>query len=325
MNLALGIDGGGTRTRALLVDPQGEVLAQAETGPSNINQVSESVLAGRLRELCSTVLQDHESAYACFGLAGSAHAVNRSALLAIISSIPKLTTDATILCSDADIGLHGAFANEPGMLLIGGTGSICIGINETKSCYRVGGWGLLAGDYGSGHWIGNQAIEIALQQADGRCPKSALLDSVLQQLGIHQLDDLTDQLKLAAMTRNEIAALCPIVCELAQSGDEPSQTILHHAVEHLIALVRAARRHHTEETIPLCLSGGVLKPNTVVRRLFEEALLDGDFNLSLREPKLPAVGGATLCARQLFETKVPDSFIQRLSSQLTNETAHHLT
>ncbi|MGB0416951.1 MAG: N-acetylglucosamine kinase [Coraliomargarita sp.] len=318
MAFFLGVDGGGTQTRALLVDLDATIIAEAKAGPSNINQVNTTILRRRLRELCAEVLDSHEPVYACFGLAGSSAVTNQAKLRAMLDGIPNLHTDSTALCTDADIALHGAFGGAPGLALIAGTGSICIGTTHSTETIRIGGWAPPSGDPGSGHSIGNVAIATALKQADGRSPKTGLLEVVFNHLQIQNLGQATERVHTTGLTREKIAALCPKVCRSAEDGDIAAKEIVREAVSELSEMVQAARNQYEEREVPLCLMGGILNTDTIIRRQLIDQLPDLVSRTQIQKPQLPAIGGAILRAYELYSKQPITRFAKRLSHQLAS-------
>lgn len=312
MAVYLGVDGGGTQTRAILVDAEGTILQQATTGSSNINQVGEPALAERLGKLCASMRCADETVYACFGLAGSSSPTNQTSLNRILSKIEGLHPERIHLCSDADIALQGAFQGSKGMILIAGTGSICLADNSDGKITRIGGWGTAAGDPGSGHWIGNQAISIALKQADGRLSETQLKSEIFTQLEITRLSEITERLHTPALSRNKIAALCPIICDLAET-DRQAAKILNQAVSDLVEMVIAGKEKLGIGNVPVCPMGGVLSQKSRVRNLFINELSNRVSNIRIQDPELSALAGATLLARKLDHTAAEAPFAKAIA------------
>src|SRR5690606_8774057 len=84
---------------------------------------------------------------------------------------------------DLHIALAGGTGGRPGVVVIGGTGSVAFGRNAEGREHRVGGWGYLLSDEGSGFWIGREALIAVLHCMDGRGPHTILTDRVAEAVG----------------------------------------------------------------------------------------------------------------------------------------------
>lgn len=181
--LFLGVDGGGTASRARLTDADGRVLGEGRSGPSNLNMgigpAAEAILAAARQALAAAGLSDARlgDVVGGFGLAGA----NVSALACGLLRVPfpfasfALTSDAVIAC----LGAHGG---EDGAILILGTGSQGLAMIGGEIS-TVGGWGFELSDDGSGAVLGLAAIRAAVLAFDGLAPASGLTEAVLARFG----------------------------------------------------------------------------------------------------------------------------------------------
>jgi glucosamine kinase len=176
--LFLGVDGGGTHCRAVLVDSAGRVLGTGAGGPANI-RLREAALA-EIMKACGQAFAsaglgegDRARTHAGFGLAGAAQEIDRSWLLAQPHAFSSLTVD-----NDAYAAWFGAFGGADGAILIVGTGSCGLAVIGGRRI-NVGGWGADIGDDGSGMAIGRMAIRRALWAMEGMAPMTPLAEEVL--------------------------------------------------------------------------------------------------------------------------------------------------
>src|SRR5437867_2319445 len=151
MRLFLGVDGGQSSTKALIGDETGRVLGAGSGGPCNhvgaaegASKLKQAVAecVGKACEQAGLDAAQVRFEAACFGMSGGPE--DKEALLGRILRAAKL-----IVTHDAVIALSGATAGEPGVITIGGTGSIAFGRNESGRVARAGGWGYVFGDEGS--------------------------------------------------------------------------------------------------------------------------------------------------------------------------------
>src|SRR6185295_12844752 len=190
MYYIIGVDGGGTKTLALLGDLDGNVLARGVSGPSNTNAVGFDVACSALESAMLMARKDYpgEISALCLGLAGAGRAedIERFQNWAV-DNFPRA---AVKVVSDADILLMAGAPSGPALALICGTGSIVYGRTVTGELIRAGGWGYLFGDEGGGYAIGIAALRKMMQAYDGRRPETLLSELVLERYGLHTPPEL---------------------------------------------------------------------------------------------------------------------------------------
>lgn len=312
----LGMDGGGTRTRALLCDGEGRILHSAEAGPGNLNAVGEAALAATLQALIRDCLQHAggRTPHSCLSLAGAESPEVRERVHALIHGELNGPTHIT---SDLDAALEGAFGGTAGILLICGTGSVCQGRRANGEAVRSGGWGYLVDDAGSGSWIGRLAIGRALRQLDNRAPASALRGAILNALQITTPEEITTRLYHPPLQPGQLAALAPLVCELADAGDPAATQILNAAADELAALVHAVADALDPEDRRVCFTGGLLDRDTALRT----RLLSRLTAYAIAPAKCPPVAGAVLLARRQHTGAVDPTFQEQVLAGLRPKTA----
>ncbi|KVQ42913.1 ATPase [Burkholderia territorii] len=229
---AIGIDGGGTGTRAVLADRHGRELAQGRGGPSGLGLGIERAWAS-IGAACADAFARaglafdwSQCALGC-GLAG----VNNAAWLVAFRAQAPL--GALAIESDAYTTVVGAHGGAPGLIVALGTGSIAAVLDAAGDCRIAGGFGFPSGDEASGAWLGMRALAYAQQALDGRAPRDAFADALLAETGAHDRDALVQWSCDANQTI--YARLAPIVfahrdhpCAaalIAQAGDEIGKMI----------------------------------------------------------------------------------------------------
>ena len=175
-----------------------------------------------------------------------------------------------ILRGDHEIALRGAITGAGG-ILIAGTGSICCGVDENGRFARVGGWGHLIDDGGSGYAIGRDALALTVRGEDGRAPRGALHDTVLRRTGAADARGIVEFTYHGA-SKAEVAALAAEVLRLAVQGDAQSAAILRREAEELRELVSALARELAIAQPRIALMGGLLAEENVYREAVCAAL-----------------------------------------------------
>ncbi len=220
----LGVDGGGTKTHALITDAHGALLGEGYAGSSNYHDQG---VAGARDAIVSAVdgarraaaLSPQPFNAAFLGLGSIVSETDRAVIRGIARELALAPPDRVGVDHDARVALAGGLSGRPGMVLIAGTGSICYGRTADGESWRAGGWGPLLADEGSGYWLGLRALRIAAESYDGRLPPGVLTGRVLAALGIAEMDDLMHRVYVAGLSRAEIAALGPLTLAAAAEGD----------------------------------------------------------------------------------------------------------
>lgn len=196
-----------------------------------------------------------------------------------------------VLLNDAQLAHYAFFKGKKGILVIAGTGSVCFG-KKNELWERVGGWGHLFGDEGSGYYIGKLAIQQALKDYDLGNKTSKLTDHLLAKF---QIDTVLELVKVAyQLTKDQVADLAQIVAQLAPS-DPVAKNILLRAGHALAVEVEKliVKMQWTNQIIPLALNGSVIEKNEYVYQAFVQYLLEvKQFDISIVKKELSSAKGA---------------------------------
>jgi hypothetical protein len=178
----LGIDAGGTKTVCLLAEGNGRVLAQSRGGGANLQASGELEVEKVLHRLMEETLGQHDVRpdAICLGIAGVDRPTDSQAVQGIMRRIGFKAR--VVVVNDALIALVAGAGDQPGVVIVAGTGSIAYGVDGNRRACRAGGWGYLLGDEGGGFWIGRAALSAVVRQFDGRGPATRLTDLVLAEM-----------------------------------------------------------------------------------------------------------------------------------------------
>lgn len=258
MKLYAGFDGGGSKTACYLADQQGRLLGVGMGGSSNYLFCGRERAAQSVREALS-------GAFAAARIAPcrlSGAFVGSAAVLLGHGDhhLPFFQNciDAERLDCDSDIlpvwfgGAKGAEA----VVAIAGTGSIAYGCTA-EGFFRVGGWGPLLGDEGSGYDLGRRALQCAARMADGRMEmESAFLQAILDTYKVQSPHELIAAVK-GEDSRKQIAACAKTVFDLAQKGSATADRLLEETADELALLCQTAMKKTGKTDLPVILSGGL--------------------------------------------------------------------
>jgi N-acetylglucosamine kinase-like BadF-type ATPase len=265
--LFLGIDGGGSKTLAVIVDGAGRERGRGVASSSNHEVVGLERAVAAIHEAAGkATIAAHTSlplTAAWIGLAGIDHPGD----IALLTPAVRSFATTVRISNDAELVLS-ALPHQVGVAVISGTGSIALGRDVQGTLVRVGGWGHLLGDEGSGFAIGREALQCAVRAADGRGPATGLLESILSRWQLSAPESLLERV-YPTFDKTAIAALAPLVLTLARAGEPVACRIEARAANELaLAVMAVARRlSFAAGSLPVAFGGGVLLHEERLRAL----------------------------------------------------------
>lgn len=271
-NLVIGVDAGGTKTTAWIAPldaPPGDEPACAK--PLAVGAASGGNMRAIGFEAAATAVREAiDSAFAAAGLsvqpvAGfclSAAGAGRSAEQQQWQQWAEVQQVASqvLVTGDAAPILAAASADNVGIALISGTGSLAWARNSAGEIQRAGGWGYLFGDEGSGYAISIAGLKAAARAIDGRGEQTALVSAWLDRFGVSIGTDLIEAVYGSQLSRAAIAAHADVVFDVANAGDEVAIQITSDAARDLAEMVKclAQRPGFLHDDFALGMAGGVL-------------------------------------------------------------------
>lgn len=295
----LGIDGGGTKTKCVLVDGEMNILSEGIGGPSNFLVFGLDEVTNSLLELVTEVAQKANINLIDVKtiLLGTAGAGRPDDAKRLEKSFLKEAKRTKILInqfrveSDARIALEGAFSGKPGSILIAGTGSIMFGKDSEGKIYRVGGFGRILGDEGSGFHIGRSGLTAVAKQYDGRGNETLLTKMLVDNFNISNSQEL-----ITAVYKNniDIAAITPFVIHAADKGDAKCKEILDTEVDELLKHIHSMKNLLKEKELKISLIGGVITTDNYFSKLFIQKINSIESVKITQPEKEPAIGAALL-------------------------------
>jgi N-acetylglucosamine kinase-like BadF-type ATPase len=313
----LGVDAGGTKTVCYLADGNGTILGEGRGSGANLQAHGELQVEKVLHSIIEEAMGDHAitPSAVCVGIAG----VDRAEDDRIVRGIMRRLgfRSRTLVVNDALIALVAGVQDNPGVVIIAGTGSIAYGVNGDGHAARAGGWGYVLGDEGSGFWIGREALMAVVREADGRGPRTRLTPMVLEHFTLEQVGGLVHEVYDQGKNRQSVAALGPVVERARAEGDIVAGEILRAASEELTRAAASVieRLRMRGDTFHTVLSGGMFRlipwlVEDVTRRLAEvapRATVD-------RLTSEPAMGALHLALKELHGGARVPTYIDSVNS-----------
>jgi len=322
MALFLGIDGGGTSTRALLCDERGRVLGTGSGGVANHLHAGWDGAADSVRNAVSDSwtaagLTPSPCAAAFLGMAATASGETRNHWREIALQLRLSATPAAISVDhDIRIALAGGLAGRPGIALIAGTGSSCYGRTAAGATWQAGGWGSILDDGGGGYWLGLRAVGAAIRGDDGRGPATALRERVLARLQVFDLREIVTRLHDGSLARHEMAHLAEDVMACAAAGDPAAQELLTRGAGELAAMVRAVAQKLFPAAAPEVVLAGSTANAAAYAPVIRASVAREVPAARVVPAELPPVAGAALLALELGGVQPVPEVILALGSAL---------
>ena len=301
----LGIDGGATKTLAAVLDLQEHTVRVAHGGPSNEDAVGtrsavDALLAVADAALERAGIEQGELATAVLAVAGTDTE-------AIAREVQSARSDDWIVVNDVVGAWAAATAARAGVGAISGTGSNVFGVGRDGRAWRVGGWGHVLGDEGSGYWLGVESIRAALHDRDGSGPETALSDAAVDFFGVSGVEALAPLVYSKPLTKGEIAAFAIETAKLAERGDTVACELYRRGARELAAQIltviertglNADDGGASEHGYPVGLIGSAYRAGAVFVEPLTAAVHAAAPGARVSVVELAAVGGSlTLAAR----------------------------
>ena len=299
--LFLGVDGGGTKSHIAIMNEAREVLCEGVSGPSNPLRVGvETAVANILKavnEACDEGgVSRGDIAGATLGLAG----VRRADLKQRVrdSFIQQLRIKRTVVVTDAEIALYATTLGAAGLVVIAGTGSVCIGKNNKGEMAISGGWGPLAGDEGGGVGIAQNALHSIAKASDGRGIPTSLSDRASEYFRASGPENLIVAIYSPQVDNSRIAGFAKFVVEAAQKGDAVAVDIMMEAGSELglAACAVIERLGLKKNKIPIGCVGSVFKAGSLLTEPMLATINTIAPKAYLTEPQMPPAHAAALMA-----------------------------
>ena len=268
----VGIDGGGTKIKAVAINAKKQFVAQATSGGMNYNFIPIKDAVQNLSQAINNLALQSEISALAIADASMDDETENAATEKFTSEVRKtliLPESVPIYAkSDVYMALYGLSQGKPGALIISGTGSMGIGIDSAGKIHTVSGWGVPTRDDGSAYDIAVRALYTVFDSADGLGEDTALTAEALNFFSVKKPRDLIGVLNSDTCTRGDIAAFAVKVYKCAVAGDKVAINITKEAANRLADYACALLKKVNAENHILGIYGGVFEHNHIVREQF---------------------------------------------------------
>lgn len=318
----VGIDGGGTKTKGVIADEKGAIIATATVGATNPNSVTKEDLEVEFSDLFNQLFKKIAGRFSQVkrvfaGISGTEHPARRKEVEVIFGQLLPNDLPFTVV-NDAIIALYSGTLGKPGIVQIGGTGSISYGLNERGEDDRVGGWSYLLGEKGSGYAIGSLGLDRAFQAYDGLGEQTMLTDLFLAHFHSDEMPDLIDPIYSSKNPKELIASLSRLVFQAADVGDAVAKEVIdqnaHYIGEAISCLIQKLFKDLNKQ-IPVVLTGGIFNRLDRLQQPMAAVFLKNNLDVQLIRPKMEPIGGAVVAGLLKEAVEVDRAFVRRFGKE----------
>lgn len=327
----VGVDSGGTRTRAVAASADGRRVGLAEGPGGNYHNCGAREAAERIARVVTVAVKRTgwrgPQVRAVFvGAAGIKADKDIAAMRRALARHRLVPTSGLAIANDVYAAHAGALAGAAGIVLIAGTGTVALARSETGATGVAGGWGWSLDDVASGCWIGLEALRAVVRAADGRGPVTGLSSPLLKALGVEHPYELLERIYVQGFAPVDYAALAPGVMRLARRGDAVARSILERGAEEAAALVAAAAQGAGLATetaaVPVAIVGGVGRSGRPYQPMIEAAIRRRLPAAHLVQPAAEPVVGAVVQAMVRAGWDCPPPVFRRLRTTVRQLLSH---
>lgn len=302
MRYILGVDGGGSKTYAVVVDEHGNNLGAGIAGSGNHQGRGIEIALCNIKDAIEKALSEanltpEDMTFASFGLAGADREKDFSILRPALATLPFQNWD--VVCDTLE-GLRTGSENNVGVVLVCGSGTNAMGRNLEGAMVQTGGFGWLFGDDAGGSWMSQQTFRAAIRSWELRDPPSILQQLVAQHLGFPDMEAVFNHWLDEDLWRVP-GDLTVVLHEAEKQGDELAIRLLEHAGHELGLAANSVIRRlggfgRLGISIPIVLVGSVVQKGRsphLIEALRETVRAENE-NFEIVIPEMEPVYGAVL-------------------------------
>lgn len=294
-----GLDGGGTKTAVCVIGTDGSVIHSFKSGAININGVGRDTVKNNIKEIILG-LKNKFGLESCRGICAAAAGItNGDAARIIESAVREAGYDGELLIAgDCMAALYGALEKPKGIILIAGTGSVCLDVSADGREYRTGGYGHLIDDAGSGYAIGRDILSSVVRAHDGRGAGTILTGLVYDFLRINSVEELIHFVYTKGLDKSSIASLAVLLTEAVKHGDKAACGIADRCAGELVSLVEPVAEKLNVPQNKLAMCGSILQKDPFIQSGFRRLMRERLPGINCVQPRRGADYGAALMIRE---------------------------
>lgn len=292
----VGIDGGGTKTLVKSEDVDGKLIFLKEYSSTNFQSIGKLEFEKRMNDIFSDLrfakIKFTETSL-CIGAAGVDSKIDGDYLESVILKLGfygKLQ-----IYNDGVIAMVGGNNSIDGAVFIAGTGSIALGYKNGKE-YRVGGWGHLLGDEGSGYKISIEILSEILKSLDGRNNELEDSNNLLNLINLSGSDEVLKYVYDREKDKSHIAKLAKVFLSHYDNSGIIRRVLSNNLEENLI-IIETLSNKMQEKYLKLSLCGGLFEKSDLYYELMKGKIKEMSSTIEVHKPKCLPVDGALILSK----------------------------
>ena len=296
----LGIYGGGTKTKFILIDNKNNVISESIKGPSSIDTVSYEESVDAIQAGWQSI--QHKVSYTINldgvfgGLGGIVHEWHSEKLIALLKSKNVFNTNNIIFKNDMYNALASGKKLKDAMTMIIGTGMVAFGIDNNNNTHKSGGWGYKEGDTGSAYSLGYHALRKMVRAYDGRINKTKFTQTIFETLNLKHINEFVDVVQNWVDNRTKLASLAPIVTKFANEKDIHALNIVEYCTDELSNAVKAVYDTLDFQSPSLVIVGSLGNAEGIFKTLLHRKI-HNIARIDISSPVVDPAFGAALLAK----------------------------
>lgn len=281
MEYVLGVDGGGTKTTAVIASADGKVISESTSGASSfpsvgVKKASENLNAAVFEAAKKAGISGIRFKSSSFGFAGLNIEDDHKIYKKIVGNRrlnKHLDQKKIFICNDTRIGLEAGSTAGNKIIIIAGTGSNCFGVNNSGEQANCTGWDYILADEGSGYEVSIRALRAVMRAYDGRGEKTGLTKAILKELELKDEPGIVSWTYGKPFSKERMGKFARIVCACAEGGDKISKKILREEAEESVLSVTtvAEKLYLRDKEFDLVFVGSLFR----CEKHFKDIVMDG--------------------------------------------------
>ena len=261
MKYIIGVDGGGTKTEAVVFDTKGNAVARKVVGSSNPNDIGKEKMVSVVGDLIEKVLPtDCDCVDIGHGISGIFTSGSEELLRTHLKARFPVIDEINVI-SDKDSALNCAY-DKDGCIVIIGTGSVGI-VRKDGKVKNIGGGGYLVGDALSGFDLGREVLNAVLCANDGIGEDTILTDLFNDKTG----ENIRKHLKIVYQKgKAYVASFTPLVFSALEKNDKVADTIMRKCVSGFERILLAIYNIWGKDKCEITFLGGLAEKTEIFKR-----------------------------------------------------------
>lgn len=306
MTYYLGIDGGGTKTKAVIIDHNENLLFENTSGPSSIDTVDSKTTYENIYKAILPFIKKHDKVKfkgVFIGLGGIVFDEDCDFVETLVSQLPQVDEETFIVArNDMYNALYSADNFDQGMTLICGTGMVAFGKKGSQT-HKASGWGYLEGELGSSYHLGREAIRHCIRAYDKRLKLTDFAKDIASEIHLEKATDIIKITNEYHDQRTKTAALAPIVTKHANQDNPYAIEICNKAISEITLAIKAVYKTLNFDKIHLVIVGSLGHAKGYFTNKLNQSIKSISSDINIIKPVLDPALAAAKAAKYFSEVK----------------------